>query len=129
MENKPNGVVMTSNGFSHDKVHVALEISEDSIETKDYEVKEYTEENSVVEQCPENQEVPREKMKNLGFLSQVKIRSQARVHQNEKRGSCMHNVLPESAGNGVTSPLKANNTHSPQATRNSLVSEILNKVM
>uniref|UniRef100_A0A2N9GBC3 TPX2 C-terminal domain-containing protein n=1 Tax=Fagus sylvatica TaxID=28930 RepID=A0A2N9GBC3_FAGSY len=139
MENKPNGVVVTSNGFSHDKVHVAPEISEDSIETKDYEVKECTEENSVVEQCPENQEVPEGKNEKSGALKSSEDKnssspaSKSAANGNvrtytvpqpfslatEKRGSCTHNVGPESAGNGVTSSLKANNTRSPQETRNS----------
>ncbi|XP_059438736.1 protein WVD2-like 2 [Corylus avellana] len=66
MEKKPSGVVLVSNGVSPDKVHVAPEISEDSIEAKDYDVKVCTEENSVVEQCLEKQEVLGVKSPNLG---------------------------------------------------------------
>lgn len=62
MEKKPNGVAVVLEGVSHGKPHVASEISEDSSEAKDYEVKECTEENSVVDQCHEKQEV-------LGFKS------------------------------------------------------------
>ncbi|KAB1202722.1 Protein WVD2-like 1 [Morella rubra] len=61
-EKKPNGVAVVLEGVSHGKPHVASEISEDSSEAKDYEVKECTEENSVVDQCHEKQEV-------LGFKS------------------------------------------------------------
>ncbi|KAG2696656.1 hypothetical protein I3760_07G068900 [Carya illinoinensis] len=65
MEKKPNGVVVASNGVSHDKVHFAPETSEDSVEAKDYEVKECTEENSVADQYHENQEVLGVKSTNL----------------------------------------------------------------
>uniref|UniRef100_A0A2N9F442 TPX2 C-terminal domain-containing protein n=1 Tax=Fagus sylvatica TaxID=28930 RepID=A0A2N9F442_FAGSY len=107
MENKPNGVVVTSNGFSHDKVHVAPEISEDSIETKDYESSE-----------DKNSSSPASKSAANGNVRTYTV-PQPFSLATEKRGSCTHNVGPESAGNGVTSSLKANNTRSPQATRNS----------
>ncbi|KAK4596503.1 hypothetical protein RGQ29_014517 [Quercus rubra] len=151
MEKKPNGVVVTTNGFSHDKAHVSPKISEDSIEARDYEVKECTEENSVFDQHHENQEVlgikttnldasvPEGKKEKTGAQKssvEKKSRSPAsrsaangnvRTHTvpqpfslaTEKRGSCTRSVVAESAGNGVTSSLKANNTYSPQATKNS----------
>ncbi|KAF5454716.1 hypothetical protein F2P56_024363 [Juglans regia] len=64
-EKKPNGVVVASNGVSHDKVLFAPETSEDSVEAKDYEVKECTEENSVADQYHDNQEVLGVKSTNL----------------------------------------------------------------
>ncbi|KAF3452313.1 hypothetical protein FNV43_RR02746 [Rhamnella rubrinervis] len=65
VERKPNGVVVASNGVSHDKVHVAPKISEESFDTKDYEVKECTEENTVDEKFHEEQEVLGVKSTNL----------------------------------------------------------------
>lgn len=56
MDTKPNGVVLTSNGASCDKVHEAPKHSDDDIEAKDYEVKECTTQNSV-ENCNEEQDV------------------------------------------------------------------------
>ena len=54
MDKKPHAIVVNSNGVSHSN---ANEISEESIETKDYDVKECTEESSVVEKCNEKQDV------------------------------------------------------------------------
>lgn len=56
LDKKPNGIA-NSNGASHDDAHVAPKISEDHIEVKDYDVKECTEENSVVDNCCEKQDV------------------------------------------------------------------------
>ncbi|KAF3961253.1 hypothetical protein CMV_014111 [Castanea mollissima] len=149
MEKKPNGVVVTTNGFSHDKAHVSPKISEDSIEARDYEVKECTEESSVFGQHHENQEVlgikttnldasvPEGKKEKTGAQkSSVEKKSRSPASRSaangnvrtptvpqpfslatEKRGSCTRSVVAESAGNGVTSSLKANNTNSPQATK------------
>ncbi|KAK9292035.1 hypothetical protein L1049_019989 [Liquidambar formosana] len=57
MDKKPNSVMVNSNGISHDSVHVAPRISEESIEATDYEEKECTAEDSLVEECHENQDV------------------------------------------------------------------------
>lgn len=65
VEKKSNGVVVASNGVSHDKVHVVPKIPEESFEKKDYEVKECTEENSVVEKLHEKPEVLGVKTTNL----------------------------------------------------------------
>ncbi|KAJ7978128.1 protein WVD2-like 1 [Quillaja saponaria] len=47
VEKKPNVKIVASNGSSNDEVHVSPRITE----AKGYEVKEYTEGNSVVEKC------------------------------------------------------------------------------
>jgi hypothetical protein len=157
MEKKPSGVVLVSNGVSSDKVRVAPEISEDSIEAKDYDVKVCTEENSVVEQCLEKQEVLGVKSTNLGagllegkaekpgahrssdnkksspLASKSAAVGNVRTYTvpqpfslaTEKRGPCTHPVGAESAANGVSYSPKANNMHSPQATKNSQVIQIL----
>lgn len=65
VEKKINGVVVSANGFSHGKVHVAPKISEDSIESKDYKVKDRIEENKVVGESVENQDVLAVKSTNL----------------------------------------------------------------
>lgn len=54
MDKKPHTIVVNSNGVSHGTVDA---ISEGSIEAKDYDVKECTEESSVVEKCNEKQDV------------------------------------------------------------------------
>lgn len=54
MDNKPHTIVVDSNGVSNS---TADEISEESTEAKDYDVKECTEESSVDEKCNEKQDV------------------------------------------------------------------------
>ena len=65
VEKKINGVVVSANGFSHGKVHVAPKISDESIESKDYKVKDHIEENKVVGESVENQDVLAVKSTNL----------------------------------------------------------------
>ncbi|KAL6278829.1 hypothetical protein ACE6H2_022430 [Prunus campanulata] len=62
---KINGVVVSATGFSRGKVHVAPKISEESIESKDYKVKDRIEENKVVGESVENQDVLAVKSTNL----------------------------------------------------------------
>ncbi|PON73443.1 TPX2, C-terminal [Trema orientale] len=124
------------NGISHDRVPVAPTVSDDSFEAKDYEVKECTEENSVIEKCHEEL-VLGVKSTNLdGGLSEGKNeksgaqkssspaskspvgngRTKCTVPQpfalaTEKRGSCTHIVGAETAtyGNSVLSPNSTRN--------------------
>lgn len=54
MDEKPQTIEVNSNGVSH---HIVDQISEEIIEAKDCDVKECTEENSVVGNCNEKQAV------------------------------------------------------------------------
>jgi hypothetical protein len=89
MEKKPNGI-------SHDRVHAAPTTSDDSSEAKDYEVKECTEENSVIEKHQEEQAVLGVKSINLDEgLSEAK---------NEKSAAQKSSSPPSKSpvGNGRT---------------------------
>lgn len=100
VEKKPNGVVVASNGVSHDKVHVAPKISEESFDTNDYEVKECTEENSVDEKFHEEQEVLGVKGTNLdeGLIE----------GENEKVGAQKSNDNKKSSSPASKSPAVGN---------------------
>ncbi|RXI02011.1 hypothetical protein DVH24_015360 [Malus domestica] len=65
VEKKINGVVVTSIGFSRGKVHVAPKVSEESIESKDFKVKNPVEENKVAVESEEKQNVLAVKSTNL----------------------------------------------------------------
>ncbi|KAM6577051.1 hypothetical protein CsatB_028888 [Cannabis sativa] len=89
MEKKPNGI-------SHDRVHAVPTTSDDSSEAKDYEVKECTEENSVIEKHQEEQAVLGVKSINLDEgLSETK---------NEKSAAQKSSSPPSKSpvGNGRT---------------------------
>lgn len=146
VEKKSNGVVVASNGVSHDKVHVAPKISEESFDMKDYEVKECTEENSLDEKIHEEQDVRSTNLdegliegehKKLGTQksSGSKISSspsskspavgnagtnytvpQPFALATEKRGSCTH-----TNGTELATLASTNNMLSPNATKNSQV--------
>ncbi|EEF31083.1 conserved hypothetical protein [Ricinus communis] len=57
MDRNPNGVVVKSNGVSHDKVNALPKTSGGNAEVKDYEEKQYTVEDSVVENHNQKQDV------------------------------------------------------------------------
>lgn len=93
MEKKPNGV-------SHDRVHVAPKISEDSFEAKDYDVKECTKENSVVEKCHEDQVV-------LGVKS-INLDEGLSEGKNEKSGTQKSRDTKMSSSPASKSPVSGN---------------------
>ncbi|XP_062084453.1 protein WAVE-DAMPENED 2 isoform X2 [Humulus lupulus] len=125
------------NGISHDRVHAAPTTSDDSSEAKDYEVKECTEENSVIEKHHEEQAVLGVKSINLdeGLTEDKNEKSAAQKSSSpaskspvgngrtkctvphpfalatDKRGSCAHTVGTETAvyGNSVLSPNSTRN--------------------
>lgn len=125
------------NGNSHDRIHVAPTTSDDSFEAKDYEVKECTEESSVIEKHREEQVVLGVKSINLDEgLNEGKNeksgaqkscspaskspvgngRTKCTVPQpfalaTEKRGSCAHTLGAEitTYGNSVLSPNSTRN--------------------
>ncbi|XP_038880094.1 protein WVD2-like 2 [Benincasa hispida] len=138
VEQKPNGV-------AHDVVHVAPRVAVRNIEAKDYEVKECTEENLIIEKYDEKVEVLSIKSTNLdgeekyeksrlekfgeyqksspiGSKSPGNMRGQYTVPQpftleTEKRGPCAHNI-----GNDATTTTGVNispNLQSPSAKKNS----------
>ncbi|KAJ9180073.1 hypothetical protein P3X46_008362 [Hevea brasiliensis] len=57
MDRKPNGAVVKSNGVSHDKVNALPKTSGHSVEAKDYEEKECTAEDSVIQNHNQKQDV------------------------------------------------------------------------
>ncbi|XP_015875437.3 protein WVD2-like 2 isoform X1 [Ziziphus jujuba] len=101
VEKKSNGVVVASNGVSHDKVRVVPKIPEESFEKKDYEVKECTEENSVVEKFHEKPEVLGVKTTNL---DEGLIEGEDENHGTQKSSGNQKLISPSSkspaAGNG-----------------------------
>lgn len=134
-----------TNGVAHDIVHVAPRVAGRNIEAKDYEVKECTEENLIIEKYDEEVEVLSIKSTNLdgeqkyersrvekfgeykksspiGSKSPGNVRGQCTVPQpfmleTEKRGPCTHNV-----GNDATTTTGVNispNLQSPSAKKNS----------
>lgn len=140
VEQKPNGV-------AHDMVLVAPRVAERNVEAKDYEVKECTEENLIIEKYHEKQEVLSVKRTNLdseekyeksgaekfgedkksspvGSKSPGNMRGQYTVPQpftleTEKRGPCTHTI-----GNDATTTGGVNispNMQSPSAKKNSQV--------
>lgn len=135
VEPKPNGV-------AHNTVYVAPRVAERNIEAKDYEVKECTEENLILEKFHEKQEVLSIKSTNLdveeprvekfgeykksspiGSKSPGNMRGQYTVPQpfmleTEKRRPCTHSI-----GNDVTTTTTgvniSPNLQSPNAKKNS----------
>lgn len=93
MEKKPNGV-------SHDRVHVAPKISEEGFEAKDYDVKECTEENSVVEECHDEQVV-------LGVKS-INLDEGLSEGRKEKSGTQKSRDTKQSSSPASKSPVSAN---------------------
>lgn len=142
VEPKPNGV-------AHNTVYVAPRVAERNIEAKDYEVKECTEENLILEKFHEKQEVLSIKSTNLdveeprvekfgeykksspiGSKSPGNMRGQYTVPQpfmleTEKRRPCTHSI-----GNDVTTTTTgvniSPNLQSPNAKKNSQVTNIHN---
>ena len=132
---------MKPNGISHDRVDVAPTTSDDSSEAKDYEVKECTEENSIIEKLHEEQVVLGVKSINLDDSKNEKSgaqkssspaskspigngRTKCTVPQpfalaTGKRGSCTHIAGAETTTYG-------NSVLSPNSTRNIQVIKLLN---
>ncbi|KAA0062542.1 hypothetical protein IC582_004177 [Cucumis melo] len=147
---KPNGVAhdmvhVAPRVAHHDIVHVAPRVPGRNMEAKDYEVKECTEENLIIEKYDEKVEVLSIKSTNvdgeekyeksrvekfgeykksspLGSKSPGNMKGQYTVPQpftleTEKRGPCAHNI-----GNDATSTTGVNispNLQSPSAKKNS----------
>lgn len=148
MDKKPNGVAVKSNGVFNDRVHVAPKISGDSIEAKDYEEKECTTEDSVVENSNEKQDVLGVKSTNFDAdLSEGKNEKPGAQKSSDDDISSSPISKSGGAGNarahqtvsqpfalatekraGVHSSANANNMQSPISTKNSQVIEILNGV-
>ncbi|XP_022960862.1 protein WVD2-like 2 isoform X1 [Cucurbita moschata] len=135
MGREPSGVQVEqkANGVAHDIVHVDPRVAGRNIEAKDYEVKECTEENLIIEKYEEKQEVLSTKSTNvdaeekyekpqvdeykksspIGSKSPGNMRGQCTVPQpftleTEKRGLCTHTGV-------ISSP----NMQSPCAKKNS----------
>ena len=142
MGREPSGVQVEqkANGVAHDIVHVDPRVAGRNIEVKDYEVKECTEENLIIEKYEEKQEVLSTKSTNvdadekyekprvdeykksspIGSKSPGNMRGQCTVPQpftleTEKRGLCTHI--------GVNS---SPNMQSPCAKKNSQVTNVRN---
>ncbi|XP_038684527.1 protein WVD2-like 2 [Tripterygium wilfordii] len=135
---KPNMVVVSSNGVSHGKAHVSPKNSEENIDQKEYDVKECTAEKSV-EICDEKQDVLGVKSTNYDAeLSRVKndnigvqkssddeiSKTSAPKSGGAGNGSPNHIVSqPFSPATekrtGVNCSANGNSTHSPNATKNS----------
>ncbi|GLT80875.1 hypothetical protein SLA2020_522860 [Shorea laevis] len=140
MDNKPNGVVVNSNGMSRGKVNAAPRIPEDT-ESKDYEVKECTEENSVVENAHEKQDVLGVKSKkfdadllegkneNAGDRKSTdNKKSSSPASKASGAGSIHTRTVPKpfdlaterrASSANCLSNASINNVHSPMATKNS----------
>ncbi|KAF5737202.1 TPX2 family protein putative isoform 2 [Tripterygium wilfordii] len=136
---KPNMVVVSSNGVSHGKAHVSPNMSEENIDEKEYDVKECTAVNSV-EICDEKQDVLGVKSTNCDAeLSRVK--NEKLGVQKSSDNKISKTPVPKSGGSGNGSPnhtvpqpfylatekraaggnclANANSAHSPNATKNS----------
>lgn len=142
MDNKCNGVVVNSNGMSRGKVNAAPRIPEDT-QSKDYEVKECTEENSVVENAHEKQDVQGVKSKkfdadllegrneNAGdHKSTDKKKSSSPASKASGAGIIHTHTVPKpfdlaterrASSANCLSNASINSVHSPMATKNSQV--------
>ncbi|XP_057961149.1 protein WVD2-like 2 [Malania oleifera] len=142
MDKKPNSIVVSSNGVSHNTVHVAPKISEESIEAEDYEVKECT-----AEKCQEKQDVlgikstnfdtgsPRGKATKLVAQKSCSPTSKSPATGNlrtnhtvpqpftlatDKRPSCVnHSAGAETATASVNSSANVNGLQSPSSAKKS----------
>lgn len=149
MDRKPNGVIMKSNGVSHDNVPALPKTSGHNVEAKDFKEKESTAADSIVENQNENQDV-------LGVKSTNFDTDQAEV-KNEKAGLQKSNndknssfpaskssgarnaqgqhTIPQPFApatekrSGVNTSKNVNNLSSPIAAKNSQVTKVNNKAV
>lgn len=145
MDRKPNGVLVKSNGVSHEKVHALPKTSGHSVEAKDYEA-ECSAEDSVVANHDEEQDVLGVKSTNFD-PDQAEAKNEkagAQKSSNDKtpsfpasksggaRSARGHHTVPQPFAlatekrASVNTSTNVNNVSSPIATKNSQVIRVLN---